>query len=102
MLDRLWWANEAVQSNERKEVTQEQMSDFLDSMNKSKETIKKCKYEESLDRKQEEKELKLCEDFFDWNEDIENFESRLQELQQEPNQYVEVNLQIYETFEKIW
>jgi hypothetical protein len=41
------------------------MSDFLDSMNKSKETIKKCKYEESLDRKQEEKELKLCEDFFD-------------------------------------
>ena len=51
MLDRLWWANEAVQSNERKEVTQEQMSDFLDSMSKSKETIKKCKYEESIDRK---------------------------------------------------
>ena len=83
MLDRLWWTQEAVQSNERKEITQEQMSDFLDSMNKSKETIKKCKYEESLDRKQEEKELKLCEDFFDWNEDIENFESRLQELKQQ-------------------
>jgi len=102
MLDRLWWANEAVQSNERKEVTQEQMSDFLNNMSKSKETIKKCRYEESIDKKTEEKELKLCEDIFDWTEDIENFESRLQELQQEPNQYVEVNLQIYETFEKIW
>jgi len=92
MLDRLWWANEAVQSNERKEVTQEQMSDFLNNMSKSKETIKKCKYEESIDRKKEEDELNLYKDFFDWNEDIENFESRLQELQQqektpEPNQY---------------
>jgi hypothetical protein len=29
MLDKLWWAQETVQSNERKEVTQEQMSDFL-------------------------------------------------------------------------
>ena len=92
MLDRLWWAQEAVKSNEIKEVTQEQMSDFLDSMSKSKETIKKCKYEENMDRKKEEQELSLYEDFFDWNEDIENFESRLQELQQqektpEPNQY---------------
>jgi hypothetical protein len=41
------------------------MSDFLDSMNKSKEKIKKCKYEESIDRKKEEDELKLCEDIFD-------------------------------------
>ena len=88
MLDRLWWAQEAVKSNEIKEVTQEQMSDFLDSMSKSKETIKKCKYEENMDRKKEEQELSLYEDFFDWNEDIENFESRLQELQQkELNQY---------------
>jgi hypothetical protein len=41
------------------------MSDFLDSMSKSKETIKKCRYEESIDKKTEEKELKLCEDIFD-------------------------------------
>jgi len=92
MLDRLWWAHESVQSNERKESSSEQMSDFFDSMSKSKETIKKCRHEESIDRKKEEDELKLCEDIFDWNENIENFESRLQELQQqektpEPNQY---------------
>jgi hypothetical protein len=41
------------------------MSDFLDSMSKSKETIKKCKYEENMDRKKEEQELSLYEDFFD-------------------------------------
>jgi hypothetical protein len=41
------------------------MSDFFDSMSKSKETIKKCRHEESIDRKKEEDELKLCEDIFD-------------------------------------
>jgi hypothetical protein len=41
------------------------MSDFLNNMSKSKETIKKCKYEESIDRKKEEDELNLYKDFFD-------------------------------------
>ncbi len=82
MLDRLWWHNDTQQSNERKESSPEHMKDFLDTLNRSKETIKKCKLEEAQNRKGEEEELDLCEEVFNWNLDIDDYDTKLQELKE--------------------
>ncbi len=86
MLDRLWWHNETQQSNERKESSSEQMNDFLDNLSKSKKAIEKCRIEEAQDRKGEEEELGLCEEVFNWNLDIDDYDTKLQELKQQPKE----------------
>ena len=53
------------------------MSDFLNSMSKSKETIQKCRYEESIDRKQEKEVLELVLNWEHWKDIINDYSKRI-------------------------